>query len=142
MFYLGKSSLLKLLLPEPESAHVQTVIVAEDRVIVSALAELEAEVQLRAGWLGGDFTPTQYRRLVQGLRRLKDLEPFDFRSLPGTLFQTALQQHGTMERLHCRTLDRLHLAAMPELDVRRLMTHDKAQAHVGIALGYEVLTPA
>ena len=141
MLYLDTSSLLKLLLPEPESGRVQQAAGEESLVLVSALAELEAEVQLRAGWLGGDFTRTQYRRLVQCLRGLKEENPFEFRSLPGTLFQTALQQHRAAEHPHIRTLDRLHLAAMQELAARRLMTHDQAQAQAARALGYEVLTP-
>jgi predicted nucleic acid-binding protein len=142
MLYLDTSLLLKLLLPEPESVRVQDAVAAADTVVVSALAELEAEVQLRAGWLGGEFTRAQYRRLVAGLRALRDQEPFAFRSLPGTLFQTALQQHRASERPHIRTLDRLHLAAMEELEIRRLMTHDQAQAQAAATLGYEVVSPA
>lgn len=142
MLYLDTSSLLKLLLPEPESVHVQEVVSAEDVVVVSALAELEGEIQLRAGWLGGDFTRAQYRRLVQCLLEFKEQEPFVFRSLPGTLFQTALQQHRATERPHIRTVDRLHLAAMQELEISRLMTHDCTQAQAAVALGYEVLSPA
>ncbi|HRZ35742.1 MAG TPA: type II toxin-antitoxin system VapC family toxin [Candidatus Paceibacterota bacterium] len=141
MLYLDTSSLLKLLLPEPESDRVQEAIAGEREVLVSALVELEAEVQLRGGWLGGTFTGIQYRRLVQRLHELPNQEPFEFRSLPGTLFRTALQQMGTRERQHLRTLDRLHLAAMQELDVRRLMTHDLALGQAAGALGYEVLTP-
>jgi predicted nucleic acid-binding protein len=142
VFYLDTSSLLKLLLPEPESARVQEAVAEEDLVLVSSLAELEAEVQLRAGWLGGTFRPAQYHRLTQRLRALLGQEPFQGRLLPGTLFRTALQQHLAAPRLHVRTLDRLHLAAMQELDVHRLMTHDQAQALAARSLGYEVLTPA
>ncbi len=142
MLYLDTSSLVKLLLPEPESVRVQEGVSAEDVVVVSALAELEGEIQLRAGWLGGDFTRAQYRRLVRCLFEFKEQEPFVFRSLPGTLFQTALQRHRATERPHTRTVDRLHLAAMQELEVSRLMTHDRAQALVAVALGYEVLSPA
>jgi uncharacterized protein len=141
MLYLDTSSLLKLLLPEPESQKVQDAIAAEDRVIVSTLAELEAEVQLRAGWEGGTFTRTQYRRLTQRLRGFLDHEPFDYRSLPGTLFQSALRQLRQSEGPHVRTLDRLHLAAMEELGIRRLMTHDLAQSAAAQALGYEALSP-
>ncbi len=141
MLYLDTSSLLKLLLPEPESARVQEAVAAESLVLVSSLAELEAEVQLRAGWLGGDFRRAQYHRLSERLRALRDQEPFQFRSLPGTLFRTALEQHRAAPRLHVRTLDRLHLAAMLELGVQRLLTHDQAQALAARSLGYEVLTP-
>jgi hypothetical protein len=40
------------------------------------------------------------------------------------VFETALRQHVGAGRTHCRTLARLHLAAMTEIDVARLMTHD------------------
>jgi predicted nucleic acid-binding protein len=142
MIYLDTSSLLKLLLPEPESPAVQAALAGEDRVIISALAELEAEVQLRGGWLGGDFSRSQYRRLQAQLQALCQMEPFEARTLPATLMQTALQQHRRQERPQVRTLDRLHLAAMEELGIRRLMTHDLAQAAAAQALGHVVVTPA
>ncbi len=44
MFYIDTSSLLKLLIPEPESAAVQAAVAAEDVVLVSVLTELEAAV--------------------------------------------------------------------------------------------------
>jgi predicted nucleic acid-binding protein len=141
MLYLDTSSLLKLLLPEPESVAVQEALAAEEAGGVSALAEVEAEVQFRAGWLGGEFTRPQYRRLAAGLRALRNKEPFVFRSLPGTLFRTALQQLRASERPHVRTLDRLHLAAMEELGLRCLMTHDRVQAEAAAALGYEAVSP-
>ena len=142
MLYLDTSSLLKLLLPEPESVPVQEAVAAADSIVISALAELEAEVQLRAAWLGGELTRAQYRRLLESLAALRDQEPFVFRSLPGTLFQTALRQLRASVRPHLRTLDRLHLAAMEELEIRRLMTHDQAQAEAAATLGYGVISPA
>jgi predicted nucleic acid-binding protein len=141
MLYLDTSSLLKLLLPEPESPRIREAIAQEKLVLVSTLTELEGEVQLRGGWLGGTFTRTQFRRLVQRLHELQNQEPFEFRSLPGTVFATALQQLGTTERQHLRMLDRLHLAAMQEWEVRRLMTHDPALGQAAGVLGYEVLAP-
>jgi uncharacterized protein with PIN domain len=53
MSYIDSSSLLKTLWQEPESQAVREAIAGEEQVVVSALAELEAEVQLRAKWLGG-----------------------------------------------------------------------------------------
>jgi uncharacterized protein with PIN domain len=100
MIYLGTSCLLKLLLEEPDSEAVRMTVARESEVIVSELAELETAVQLRAGWLAGEY-----------------------------------------RELHCRTLDRLHLAAMEELDVRRLMTTDAAEADGARALGFEVVHP-
>lgn len=82
----------------------------------------------------------QYRRLVERLHELEREEPFEFRSLPGTLFRTALEQHRAGERQHLRTLDRLHLAAMHELELRRLMTHGMLLGQAAHAMGYEVLS--
>lgn len=141
MLYIDTSSLLKILLPEPESEAVQAVVAAEDLVVVSTLAELEAEVQLRAAWLGGTVTRTQYRRLTAGLRLLGQRDPFELRTLPGTLFDTALRQHRAQQAPHVRSLDRLHLAAMEELGLRRIMTHDSPQAEAARVLGYVVLSP-
>jgi predicted nucleic acid-binding protein len=141
VLYIDTSSLLKLLIPEPESAAVQAAVAAEDVVLLSVLTELEAEVQFRAGRLGGRLSRIQYRRLSERLAALKMREPFEPRSLPGSAFQTALRQHRTHATVHVRTTDRLHLAAMEELAVRRLMTHDVVQATAAQAMGYEVLSP-
>lgn len=126
MLYIDSSALLKLLWPEPESESVRDQIGVEDVVIVSSLTELEAEVQLAARRRAGHYG---------------NAAPFRFQPLPGTLFQTALQQAVDAGRVHCRTLDRLHLAAMTELDVSRLMTHDVAQGTAARALGFEVVMP-
>jgi predicted nucleic acid-binding protein len=142
MLYIDTSSLLKLLLPEPESPAVQAAVAAEDRVVLSTLVELETEVQLRAAWLGGRFTRRRYRGLTARLYLLSRQDPFMIRPLPGTLFQIALRQHRERPGPHVRTLDRLHLAAMEELGLRRLMTHDVPQAEAARALGYAVLSPA
>ena len=114
MFYLDTSALLKLLWPELESEAVLEHVTREDVVVVSELAELETEVQLRAAWLVGRYRVAAWRRL---------------------------RQHHASGRTVCRTLDRLHLAAMEELDVNRLMTHDTTQAHAARALGFNVLIP-
>jgi predicted nucleic acid-binding protein len=129
-------------LPEPESPAVQAAVTVEDRVVVSTLVELEAEVQLRAAWLGGRFTRTRYRRLSERLRLLGQRDPFTVQPLPGTVFQTALRQHRARLEPHVRTLDRLHLAAMEELGLRRLMTHDTQQAEAAKAVGFEVMIPS
>ena len=141
MLYIDTSSLLKLLLPEPESRRVQAAVADEAAVVVSSLTELEAETQLRAGLLGGHLTRRRYSRVLECLAGFRQQEPFTFRSLPGTLFQTALRQHRAAERPHLRVIDRLHLAAMEELDIRRLMTHDAAQAKAASRMGYEVMSP-
>jgi uncharacterized protein with PIN domain len=81
VFYIDTSSLLKLLIPEPESAAVQAAVAVEDVVLVSVLTELEAEVQFRSGRLGGHFRRIQYRWLSERLAALKMREPFEPRRL-------------------------------------------------------------
>jgi predicted nucleic acid-binding protein len=141
VIYLDSSCLLKLLIEEPESEAVRQAVTREDEVIVSALTELETAVQLRAGWLGGTYRERRYRAYQAQLNAFKETDPFRFVSLPGTVFQTALRQHRDARNLHCRSLDRIHLAAVDELGLRRLMTNDAAQAAGARVLGFEVLTP-
>ena len=141
MIYLDTSCLLKLLLEEPESAAVRLALAREVDVIVSSLTELEAAIQLRAGWLSGEYVETRYRAYIGRLNAFRETDPFRFRSLSGSVFSTALRQDRGAHRVHCRTLDQLHLAAMEELALRRLMTNDVAEAAGAAALGFEVVRP-
>jgi predicted nucleic acid-binding protein len=141
VIYLDSSSLLKLLLEEPESEAVRGVVAREADVVVSSLTELETTVQLHAGWRGGEYRERRYRAYVAQLASFRTMDPFRFHTLPGTIFQTALRQHRTARDVHCRSLDRLHLAAMEDLNLRRLMSNDAPQASAARALGFEVVTP-
>jgi predicted nucleic acid-binding protein len=141
VIYLDTSCLLKLLLEEPESEAVRQAVARESEVIVSALTELEATVQLRGAWLSGEYRERRYHAYVRQLSAFRETDPFRFRPLAGSLFQTALRQDREARRIHCRTLDRLHLAAVEDLGLRRLMTHDAAQAAGATALGFEVVSP-
>ena len=142
MIYVDCSCLLKLLLEEPESEAVRQAVAAEDDVVVSVLVELEARVQLRAGRLGGKLRPGRYRGYVAQLDAFRKTEPFRFVTLPGTVFLTAIQQHQAARNRHVRSLDQLHLAAMAELRLRRLMTTDAVQAAGARLLGFDVVIPA
>lgn len=141
MIYLDTSCLLKLLVEEPESEAVRRAVAREAEVIVSALTELETTVQLRAAWLAGEYRERRYHAYVRQLSAFRDIDPFRFRPLAGSVFQIAMRQDREARRIHCRTLDRLHLAAMEDLGLRRLMTHDAAQAAGAKALGFEVASP-
>jgi predicted nucleic acid-binding protein len=141
MIYLDTSCLLKLLREEPESAQVRSAVDAEDQVIVSSLAELETEVQLKAAAVGGEIRTSQWRQYQAKLTAMRNFDPFHFRHLPAAVFTTALRQHRHPRAVYCRSLDRLHLAAMEELKLTRLMTLDKLQAKVALGLGYEVVRP-
>lgn len=141
MIYLDTSCLLKLLLEEPESEAVRLAVDRETRVVVSVIAELETVVQLRAGWLAGEYREPRYRGYVRRLNGFRSTDPFQFQAVASSVFRVAIRQDRDAGRLHCRTLDRLHLAAMEELGLRRLMTNDVAQAAGAHALGFEVVSP-
>jgi predicted nucleic acid-binding protein len=139
--YVDSSTLLKLLWTEPESETVRRCVQDEAVVIVSSLAELETDVQITSGWLAGRYGAARLRHYRARLAALHVTDPFRFGELSGAVFATARRQLLELGRVHCATLDRLHLAAMTELGVRRLMTHDDAQARAAAALGFDVVMP-
>jgi predicted nucleic acid-binding protein len=139
--YLDTSCLLKLFFPEPESPDVARAISREDQVVVSELAWLEAETQMRARLLGGLLTRAQHRRLTTALDQMLDKEPFAFSSFPTDGVERARRMAIGL-KVRCRTLDLLHLAVMDALGVARLFTNDRGQATVARALGVVVLEPA
>ena len=141
LVYLDSSSLLKTLWEEPESQSVRAAIASEDHVVVSALTELETEVQLRAQRLGGALTKRRYDGYRAALQSFRTTAPFEFRDLPGTVFRRAIEQHLSSRIPHCRSLDRLHLAAMQELGLRALMTNDAKLAAAAGAIGHHVIVP-
>jgi predicted nucleic acid-binding protein len=141
MIYLDSSSLLKLLWIEPESSAVAQALGMEDLIVISVLAEVETLVQLKAAYLGGEYAASQWRRLEARFSVLRHQPPYVFRDLPGAVFQTALRQHRNSGATHCRALDRLHLAAMEQLGIGRLMTHDEKQAKAAAAANFEVVRP-
>lgn len=141
MLYLDSSSCLKLLWPEAESAAVAASLADESDVCISKLAELEVATQLRAAWLGGEYSRARYLAYQQRFQSLREQAPFHFRELPGSTFGTACDRVEQPGRVHLRTLDRLHLAAMEELGARRLMTHELRLAKAARAGGLAVLSP-
>lgn len=140
MIYIDTSSLLKIFVSEIESRSVVEAVDREEEVLVSTLTTLEARVQLRASVLGGKLRANQLARIALGFDQKLESAPFRVVELFGNIFRVALAQHLSTS-VHCRSLDRLHLAAMEELGVRRLMTHDGRQAEAARELGYEVVMP-
>ena len=141
MIYLDSSCLLKLFLDEPESAAVRIAVSKEDEVIVSTLTRLETQIQLKSGWLGGNYGKSRYLAFMDELDALLKSAPFLFVDLGGNVFSTAIRQDWKAGPFHLRTLDRLHLASMQELNVRRLITNDANQSAAATALGFEVVMP-
>jgi predicted nucleic acid-binding protein len=141
VIYTDTSCLLKVLRPEPLSESVWRAIEGESQVVISALAELETLVQLKAAWASGSITRSQWRQVEAKFGLLRNQPPFEFRTLGSAVFQVALRQHRNSGGMHCRSLDRLHLAAMEELKISRLMTHDESQAKAALEAGFEVVRP-
>ena len=138
--YIDSSSLLKVLWNEPESEEVRDAIAREHAVVVSPLTELEVSVQLRAKRLAGALTKRRYDGYATQLQSFRSMAPFEFLDLPGTVFRVAVEQHLSAAA-HCRSLDRLHLACMSELGVRRLMTNDGKQAAAARVMKFQVVSP-
>jgi predicted nucleic acid-binding protein len=140
--YADTSCLLKLLWEEPETARTAAIIAAEDLVIVSDLAQLEATVQIRARRAAGLLTAPGATRLQRQLEQLLATPPFELRGCAPTLIEDALlQTRAARARAHCRTLDRLHLAAMAGMGLVRLLTNDDVQARAAREMGIRVTLP-
>jgi predicted nucleic acid-binding protein len=140
--YLDTSCLLKLLFVEPESMRTSQLLVVKPHVVVSSLARLEAIVQIQGRVAGGSLTASKAASLVRLLDQTLASTPFNLMTMPSGIDGIAAGQIIPFNRsVHCRTLDRLHLAAMQGLGIRRLITNDDIQAHAARALGFEVLQP-
>jgi len=140
--YLDSSCLLKLLFPEPESAAVAALVAAEPRVVVSTLARLEARVRIAARVTGGSLKRPLALRLVRQMDATLASAPFEVVSLPAGVAELAEQQVlFARTAVHCRSLDRLHLATMQALALDRILTSDVAQGNAARSLGFIVLHP-
>jgi len=140
--YLDTSCLLKILFPEPETRRVMDLIAAEEHVVVSSLARVEALVQVHARVAGGLLTRAAARALMRRLDDLLREEPYDLMRIPPESVDVAEEQVRRLQPdAHCPTLDRLHLGVMHALQVTRLLTNDRAQARAAHALGFSSVVP-
>jgi predicted nucleic acid-binding protein len=140
--YLDTSCLLKLFFPEPESASVARLLVAEERVVISTLASLELRVQIQGRVAGATLPARAAKALMALIDRTLAQSPYEMAETPSHVFSIAKAQMAAPGRaVHCRTLDRLHLATMEALGLRRLLTNDETQARAALARGFEVLRP-
>ena len=138
--YIDTSCLWKLMVAEPGSVETRELIETEPRVVISTLAELEVALLLRALLLGGSLRRRQHEALVEKLVEFRGLPPFVHHTTPVDLARVARDQ-TRRTAAHCRTLDRLHLAAMETLGVQRLLTNDDSQAAAARELGFGVVLP-
>jgi len=131
-----------MVFPEPESARVSALCAAEQRVVVSSLSGLEAAVQINARFVGGTLTRAGAARIRTKLDATLALAPYEVTVFPpGAVEAAGAQVRLDRRAIHCRTLDRLHLATMDILGLTRILTNDAAQARAAEALGYDVLVP-
>ena len=138
--YIDTSCLLKLFFPERDSSAVAELVGAEDQVVVSTLAHLELHVQVQGRVAGGTLSARAATTLMALVDRTLGQLPYEVAETPSNLFVIASRQITPMGRaVHCRTLDRLHLAAMEALSLRRLLTSDEIQARAALARGFEVV---
>lgn len=140
--YIDTSCVLKLLWPEPETARTIALIRAEDRTVVSDIAWLETKVRIQARHAAGMLTRSGARTVLHTAEALLSTPPFTRVGCPQRLFEDAADRVVVgSRRAHCRTLDRLHLAALFGLGLGRLLTNDDAQARAARAMGAAVLLP-
>ena len=140
--YLDTSCLLKVFFPEPETARTLDLISAEPRVLVSTLTRLESLSQIHARVAGGLLSPGRAKRLRDRIETVLKLAPYEQVRCSADVFDIAEQQIlASAKAGYCRTVDRLHLAAMESLGSRRLLTNDDAQAAAARVLGMHVILP-
>ncbi len=140
--YIDTSCLLKLLLAEPESARVDEIVKSEPKVVVSSLTRVEALVRFQARFNARLLTRSGVESVIAGFETLLKLPPFEVQRCPSTLMEDAENQlHPIIQSTYCRTLDRLHLAAMTSFGLKRLLTNDDAQARAAKAIGLHVIMP-
>ena len=136
--YIDTSCMLKLVVTEHDSPTVADSIADERVVVFSALGEVELRSRLLARRRGGALRFVDYRRAIRRFDDLVRLEPFVVEPLPGGVFDFALAQLKKRGAVHCRSLDRLHIAAMEVLGLGRLLTADDRQARAAKANGMKV----
>ncbi len=139
--YLDTSCLLKLIFPEPEARAVAWLVAKESRVVVSSLTRLEALVQVGGRRAGGSFSGRQAAAVVKHLDGMLEQAPYELVPVPRDMILVAEQQIRDPSSVHCRTLDRLHLASMRSLGLQRILTNDGIQRKAALAMGMDVISP-
>ena len=140
--YLDTSCLLKVFFPEPETATTVALIAQESHVVISSLACLEALVHIHGRVAAKMLSAAAARRLIERFDQILQAEPYELVPCPPSIIEIAeTQVRPAVKSAYCRTLDRLHLAAMQALGVHRLLTNDETQARAARGLGFETTLP-
>lgn len=117
------------------------LIAREDRVIVSSLTVVEFAVRLQRLRQQRILTAALQKRIRAKLEELLGTVPFEKADFSTEHFALAERQTQVAKAVYCKTLDRLHLAAMQGLGLKRLLTNDSVQAKAASALGFSVISP-
>ena len=83
-----------MLREEKESDAIRSIIQTESVFIVSSLAELEVEIEIKASYLGGEIRLSQYRHFLARFAAMRNFDPFHFQNLPSSVFATAIHQNS------------------------------------------------
>lgn len=140
MTYIDASCVIALIREEPPTEAVTAMVASEDHIILSSLADVETRIELRCGYLAGHYSAGRWREYKRLYDQLRVSDPFHQRAISAGIWEVTLRQ--LEDSVHCRTLDRLHLAAAEIFGVKRLMTLDLAQAKAARALGLQVIVPS
>jgi predicted nucleic acid-binding protein len=129
LIYLDASAIVKLVVPEPESAALRRFVQRRRQLCVSS-ALSRTEVARAVLHLG----PTVVRRgrdVLAGVELIR-------------LSDRVLAAAGELQPAEVRSLDAIHLATARELgaDVDRIVTYDDRMARAAEQLGWVVTAPA
>ncbi|HEX2223385.1 MAG TPA: type II toxin-antitoxin system VapC family toxin [Thermoanaerobaculia bacterium] len=129
LLYLDSSALVKLVLPERETAALRSILPRFAGLVSSALAEVEV---YRAIWRVSS-NPKTRQNAGQVLARVNLLD----------LDNPILSMASALEPKTLRSLDALHLASALSLgtDLQALVTYDARLAEAARQTGLEVLAP-
>lgn len=126
--YLDSSAIVKLVVPEPESAALMLYLRRRRPLVTSALARTEVARALMP--LGTNAV----RRGLDVLRRLEIVRITD----------RILDIAGVIQPAELRSLDAIHLATVQDLgnELARIVTYDGRMAAAAASLGQKVVSPA
>jgi len=140
--YLDTSCFLKLFFPEPETSRVLELAGREEQIVVSTLARLEVLVQVQARVATRLLSARAATALIARMDGVLRRKPYELVACPPGIIEIAESQiRPVAKSTYCRTLDRLHLATMQGLGLRRLLTNDDVQARAARVLRFEVGSP-
>jgi predicted nucleic acid-binding protein len=137
IWYFDTGLLVKLYVPEPESAQVAALVNAAPALVLSPLHRLEMTLALTAKQSRGELSPAQSTRALA--RIMEDIAARRFRTPPCDwsavleLARALGEKHGAATP--ARSLDVLHVAAAHHLRAVSFLTSDKRQRAFALSAG-------